>query len=121
VFRDRIRSLEERGAAAESAEFAAFLAGWQAHSDTDPEVDTMGLRPQTPEAAFRQWKGLPSEPPERDSLNQAFDLLADARWQDALDAFRQVLADMQGNDPLGLIEDQMAFCQAMLDEQKRTR
>lgn len=31
-----------------------FRLGWVAHSETDPEWDTMGFRPKTPEAALNQ-------------------------------------------------------------------
>jgi hypothetical protein len=56
VFRDKVKALEEHIASAEAAEYAAFLAGWQAMLRTDSEIDTMGFAPQTPEEAYAEWK-----------------------------------------------------------------
>jgi len=46
------------------------------------------------------------------------DLMMDGKWQEALDAFQSILDSMDGHDPMGLIDDQMAYCRAMLAEQK---
>ncbi len=43
--------------------------------------------------------------------------MQEGKWFEAEAAFREVLDSMNGHDPLGLIEDSMAYCREMGEKQ----